>query len=164
LKSTTPHALVTSGLGAVVGTVVVGERTLRIGPPIASGQMRLDAAQGGVHPSCLVPVTPRVVRSIQLKDGTVFGRVYLVEGDGIRLVKLSADQVRIDAVGGSQKSNECCEDDNVFLKGINDATPDEQGNIGINLHPHEEPDDPTSMIQMLRMETSPGTITFSLSQ
>ena len=80
------------------------------------------------------------------------------------MVKLSDSSLRLDAIGSSQELDNCCEDDGTFLKGINSATPDAQGNISINLHPFDEPSTPTSPIQMLRVETSPATITFSLSQ
>lgn len=155
---------VTNNDGAVTGLVVLSAAAFQSGVPVTAGQMRLTSVTGGVHPTCLVPVTLRVARSFIFPAGSVRGRVHLVEGDGIKLVKLSDSKLRIDAVGSSQKSDLCCEDDGVFLKGINDATPDSQGNIGVNLHPFDEPSAPNSPVQMLRIETSSATITFSLSQ
>lgn len=122
------------------------------------------APQSLVHPACLIPVSARAIRSIRFPSGVVRGKVALVEGDGISLVKLGESQIRIDSIGSTKLLEECCGEVQSPLLGINSATPDEFGNIALDLYPFSEPASPTDVIQTLRISTSPGTITISLAR
>ncbi len=120
--------------------------------------------QSLVHPACVIPTSARAIRSIKFPSGTVRGKVAFIEGDGIRLVKVGGSQVRIDSTGSTKNLEECCDETLVPLRGINDAIPDDQGNIMLDLYPFSEPSSAVDVIQMLRINTSPGKITLSLAR
>lgn len=153
----------TSALSEGVGSglVVAG----KIEGRLSAGQnILIPINLSAIHPACIMSVAERSVRSITSRKLVAKGKVAFVEGDGVRIVKTSDSSIRIDAIGSTGAQESCCDDGSGSILGVNDATPDEQGNIGLNLQPYSEPSAPTDIIQILRINTSPGKITLSLAQ
>lgn len=134
-------------------------------PSVFSGNTSrtFSPAESLVHPACVVPLVSRAVRSIQFPRGSVRGKVALIEGDGIFLVKLDPSTVRIDSIGNPSQKEACCGENAPPLRGINSAIPDQQGNINLDLYPFSEPSSSSDVVQMLRITPSLGAITISLA-
>jgi hypothetical protein len=153
---------ITTQDGIGCGVLLFDRSSLLAEPKLVSRSFQ--ASESLVHPACIIPLAGRAVRTIQFPEGTVRGRVALIEGDGVFLKKTAPSQVRIDCIGSAATSNACCEENAVPLRGINDAIPDLQGNIKLDLYPFSEPSSVTDVVQLLRINASPGTITISLAR
>lgn len=114
--------------------------------------------------ACLVPSPFRRVSVLVVGGRRIPGKIALAEGDGIRLIKAGDESVRIDAIGSTDKNEECCQDILDPLLGLNDAVPDEYGNISLSIAPYDEPSAPESLMQILRISPIINGIEFSLAK
>lgn len=114
--------------------------------------------------TCCVASEFKRVSSIAVNKVPYVGKIALVEGDGIKLVKVSDSVLRIDAVGSKEISDACCKEEVGPIRGINDAVPDSYGNISFNIQPFTEPDGVADTIQALRISLDKNGIIFYLSK
>lgn len=152
-----------SSWGSEMGVVVFGDVAQRSEWAAHDRIRTFSKSQSSVHPSCMVPMCAKAVLSLAFQEGSARGKVAMIEGDGILLVKTGENELRIDAVGSTIKNEACCDETFSVIKGINAAVPDQYGNISLDLRAFTEPDKSSDAIQVLRMKTSASKITFSLA-
>ena len=111
--------------------------------------------------SCIVEIPP-ILNGLQAGSGLACGKVALCEGAGIRLIKLSGTDIRIDAVGTPEDQAGCCNQTGTPLSGINGAVPDQYGNLRFGLEPFGVPSGPADIRQALRITPTLNGLQFSL--
>jgi hypothetical protein len=143
--------------GAHAGVLVVS-----MGAPQTSGLF--TRSQARFESACVVPSPFRSVRSLSISGRLLSGKIALAEGSGIRLVKMADNKLRIDAIGSTEDLERCCPDLKPAILKINDAVPDERGNISIEPMPFDEPRHASDLMQILRVSTGANSINLYLAK
>lgn len=156
-------APVIAASGLQVGVAVFGAQAGRAKQKIALGVRTYTDLQLAIEPACVFHFPTNLLHQIEVPDGIARGKVALVEGRGVRFIKESASLVRVDALGDPDLALDCCPYSGEPLRFLNDASPSEAGNIGLNITPFSEPETSDDLRQVIRIKTETGKITFSLS-
>lgn len=120
-------------------------------------------SESALVPSCFDLLDQSRLNALVLNSLRVSGRVAIVEGSGIKFV-VSGSKIRIDAIADTSERERCCQQVGGPIKMINDATPDDYGNINLILQPYLEPDKHSDQIQILRMLPIQDGITFYIAK
>lgn len=155
-------ATITAASGAARGTVVFGSQATSVFRNLRLGDNSFTIEAAPFESSCTFSMPGNILHEIVATTAAV-GRVALVEGVGVVLVKEGPSQVRLDAVGSAGPLEDCCEDPGVAIKSINGAVPNQYGNITFNLEPFSEPSGPEDNRQVLRLRQIANGLEFFLS-
>jgi len=155
--------IVTKG-GIDRGLVVFGRGALSVFGHLGLGTTSFDQGQTALEPGCIIPIPPVVLEEILTSAGSMNGKIALVEGNGIRIVKTSDSSIRFDAVGSTTSRQRCCPPIGPSLLGINDVVPDQFGGLRLLLEPFAEAETPEDVRQILRIQPGEHEIVFSLSK
>jgi hypothetical protein len=120
--------------------------------------------QTAFEKTCCVSSPFRRVSSLLAGKTKAVGHVALVEGAGIRIIKVNENLIRLDAIGVPAVKAACCAEVGDPVLGINDAIPDRYGAIRFGLQPFTEPDTSSDLIQLLRISTKTNGLNFYLSK
>lgn len=146
------------------GLLVLGSRAEEIFSSLKLGDNFFDPEQTEFEGSCVFILPEPVVNELVTGDLTYAGKVALMEGAGVRLVKVSDQELRIDAVGSTAKNEQCCQDLGEPIRLINAAAPNEFGSIAFDLEPFGEPETSQDKRQILRITPVSNGLLFSLSK
>lgn len=114
--------------------------------------------------SVLFAYPETVLRSISVSETKLSGRVILVEGPGVKLVR-EGQIIRIDAIGEREGVSNCDRaPEGVALKTINLVPPNDYGNFTIEPGQYAHPNGPDDLRQTLKIDLSGNTLTFSIAK
>ncbi len=143
--------------GIFSGVLVVSQEARPIEGTFTEEEARFETA-------CLVASPFRRVSTVEINGNKIPGKIALVEGSGIKIVKTGDETIRIDAVGSTEDRERCCPDIPEGIKKINDAVPDQYGNISFTLLPYDEPASSSDLMQILRISPNGNGILFHLAK
>lgn len=105
-----------------------------------------------------------VLRSMSIDNLVVTGRVILAEGPGVQLVK--EDQtIRVDSIGDRDGVDGCARTPTgIALRTVNAVPPNDLGNFTIEAGSHVTPASQSDLRQVLKIDLSANTLTFSLAR
>jgi len=149
--------------GLSVGTIVFGSRAAEEKQKVPLGLRAYSAIPLIIEESNVFRFPANVLNRIDSPAGAARGKTAIIEGEGIRLVKEGDGRVRIDAVGNPEKIRDCCPVSGLPVRFINDAVPTEKGQITFNVEAFSEPASHLDRRQILRINSRPNTIIFSIN-
>lgn len=155
-------AALVSPAGAARGTLVFGSQAIEAFRALSLGDNLFSLDATGFESSCVFQMPGNILHELVF-DGPASGKVVLVEGEGVELVKTAVNSFRLDAKGSVRPIADCCDDPGVAIKTINTAVPNEFGNINFNLEPFSEPEKPEDQRQVLRIRPIANGLEFYLS-
>jgi hypothetical protein len=141
--------------GRTCGKVIPGQAVPDVFRSLEAGATTFDPQESEFESSCVVQLPGPALTAIRLAGVPHFGKVCLVEGMGIRLVREARDLFRIDADNTSGDQN--CQDSEAILpapiKTINAVLPGQYGNINIEPGDYPEPQGPADKRQIIRVSS-----------
>lgn len=149
--------------GVQAGVLVFGANASDARQKISLGTKTYTTQRPEIEPSCVFRFPSNVLTSVVTAAGIARGKIALIEGVGVRIVKESDSGIRIDAVGDPEAIRNCCGVSGVPLRRLNDAAPTESGEISINIESFSEPLTAEDLRQVIRIETLPGKLVFSMN-
>jgi hypothetical protein len=176
IKPGQPKSVVTGNYGEYRGTIIVSP-DIEI-PVLLLAQTFSDTA-AVFESSVLYQLPDQCVQSITVDKQKVYNRVYLVEGEGINIVKLDDKNVRVDAIGKPTDPLPQCFQQGTPLRsfsvvvnpGVGQQTvnytqnPNQYGNVSILPAPIGTPESDSSPRQILSItQQLQSQLNFSLSR
>ncbi len=149
--------------GFARGTLVFGALAIDAFQTLKIGDNAFTVESAGFEASCVFRYPSNVVNSITVLGVPYSGKIALVEGDGVAIVKTSQSDLRFDATGSPTEIQDCCVDPGESVKSINGAVPNSHGNIQFNVETFSEPETPSDDRQVLRLNSIPNGIRFDLA-
>lgn len=168
---------ITGNYGEYRGTVIVSPQAEI---PVIKQKEIFSQSAAVFQSSVIYQLPSRCVESISIGSSQIYNRIYLVEGSGIKLVKLNDSSIRIDAIGEYQEPLAICYPQGVPLKSLtvnvipspgrpiastHTILPTIYGNVNILPKPLGAPNSDSSPRQILEIiNDPPAKIEFSLSR
>lgn len=149
----------------IVRGVVVSGGPVDVAISEAREQKRIFLPQESkFETACLIRVAVSKVSSLTIGGKTLRGKVALAEGAGIRMTKIDGSTIQVDAIGAPEPREACCDETTDPIKGVNEALPDQFGNILFSLLPFGEAENVSDAVQALRISPRANGIAFSLAK
>jgi hypothetical protein len=168
---------ITGNYGEYRGTVILSYESQI---PVVIGKQTFTETSAVFESSVVYQLPLQYVESISVNSTKIYNRMYLVEGSGIKIVKIDDSNLRIDAIGEPADPLPACYPQGNPLKsfGVNvirqqgqspfavySVLPTQYGNISILPKPLGAPTSDSSPRQILEITPdSPAKINFSLSR
>ena len=158
---------ITNSSGVIVGSIVTGRNGEKEFKSIQNQKETFAKSSLLFESSSVFYYPENVLNSITVNNSTITGRVILVEGEGINIIKESVNSIRIDVVGdrGKQEleiSNCNRKTTGIPLKKINTNSPDKYGVYTIQAGEWARPERTNKKRQALKIEPSGNTLIFSI--
>lgn len=150
--------------GIARGVLILGRAANQVFSALQMGENLFEPEATAFEGGCCFALPKPVVNSILQNERTGAGKVALVEGKGVRLVKLSDSELRLDAVGATDEKERCCPEVSDPIRQINEARPDSYGGIHFNTEPFGEPLTQTDLRQALRVNVKENGLVFYLAK
>jgi hypothetical protein len=156
--------------GKPAGRIVFGRNGRDLLRNFQIGNTALASDIARVESSCMVSLPTRVV-SLEINTQRKFGKIALLEGNGIVITKTAGDQVKVSAIGSRTSLSDCCRDKSTPLAGLTievngtsySTVPNIYGGIVLESAPYSEPKSVDDNRQLLRFTPSGNALTISLA-
>ena len=129
-------------------------------PSIPNSVQSFDSSALVFDASVLYSLPSNCLETISINGTTLRGRVYFVEGDGVRIVKTGINSFRFDLVGSPIEENANCYPSGTALKGLNVSDgngggytilPDKYGNMSLIAAHVPPPETDSDLVQSLKI-------------